>query len=261
MTHYGMAVPAALLLVSLGIPSAGQTTDDTAASNYVAPGQTPVQVTAPALPAGQKQLTQEELADIMMARKDYREAAYSYKRLVDENPRNAIYWNKLGIALHQQSELSSALKFYQQAVKVNPHYADAQNNIGTIWYQRKKFGKAIRAYQRAIKLRNDIVAAGGFEDESIREYLHKGLAPLSGRHYDYSRQGYPWKEFEGFSPPMEPTAMNDPGITGHTRTILRPAPRPGNLFDPEGPPALRATPPRPEPLPTPPVALPGGFDR
>ncbi len=156
MTHYGMAVPAALLLVSLGIPSAGQTTDDTAASNYLAPGQTPVQVTAPALPAGQKQLTQEELADIMMARKDYREAAFSYKRLVDENPRNAIYWNKLGIALHQQSELSSALKFYQQAVKVNPHYADAQNNIGTIWYQRKKFGKAIRAYQRAIKLRNDM---------------------------------------------------------------------------------------------------------
>src|SRR6266403_1907806 len=156
MTHYGMAVPAALLLVSLSIPSAGQTTDDTAASNYVAPGQTPVQVTAPALPAGQKQLTQEELADIMMARKDYREAAFSYKRLVDANPRNAIYWNKLGIALHQQSELSSALKFYQQAVKVNPKYADAQNNIGTIWYQRKKFGKAIRAYQRAIKLRSDM---------------------------------------------------------------------------------------------------------
>jgi tetratricopeptide (TPR) repeat protein len=161
MTHYGMAVPAALLLVSLSIPSAGQTTDDTAAvsnpvSNFVAPLQTPVQVSASALPAGQKQLTQEEMADILMARKDYREAAFSYKKLVDENPRNAIYWNKLGIAVHQQSELSSALKFYQRAVKVNPQYADAQNNIGTIWYQRKKFGKAIRAYQHAIKLRNDM---------------------------------------------------------------------------------------------------------
>jgi tetratricopeptide (TPR) repeat protein len=161
MTHYGMAVPAALLLVSLSIPSAGQTTDDTAAvsnpvSNFVAPLQTPVQVSASALPARQKQLTQEEMADILMARKDYREAAFSYKKLVDENPRNAIYWNKLGIAVHQQSELSSALKFYQRAVKVNPQYADAQNNIGTIWYQRKKFGKAIRAYQHAIKLRNDM---------------------------------------------------------------------------------------------------------
>ena len=92
MTHYGMAVPAALLLVSLSIPSAGQTTDDTAAvSKFVAPVQTPVQVSAPALPAGQRQLTQEELADIMMARKDYREAAFSYKKLVDENPGNATF--------------------------------------------------------------------------------------------------------------------------------------------------------------------------
>jgi tetratricopeptide (TPR) repeat protein len=157
MTKFGMAVPAALLLVTLSIPSAGQTTDDTTVvSNYVAPVQTPAQVANPAAPAGQRQLSQEELADILMARKDYRQATFSYKKLVDENPRNAIYWNKLGIALHQQSELSSALKSYQQAVKVNPQYADAQNNIGTIWYQRKKFGKAIRAYQRAIKLRSDM---------------------------------------------------------------------------------------------------------
>jgi tetratricopeptide (TPR) repeat protein len=155
MTHFGMAVPAALILVSLSIPSAGQTTDDTASiSNYVAPIQAPAQVSAQS--AGQRQLTAEELADILMARKEYREAAFSYRKLADENPRNPVYWNKLGIALHQQSELSGALKFYQQAVKVNPHYADAQNNIGTIWYQRKKFGKAVRAYERAIKLRSDM---------------------------------------------------------------------------------------------------------
>ena len=155
MTHFGMAVPAALILVSLSIPSAGQTTDDTAVSlNYVTPIQAPAQVSAQS--AGPRQLTPEELADILMARKEYREAAFSYKRLADQNPTNPVYWNKLGIALHQQSELSGALKFYQQAVKVNPKYADAQNNIGTIWYQRKKYGKAVRAYERAIKLRSDM---------------------------------------------------------------------------------------------------------
>jgi tetratricopeptide (TPR) repeat protein len=155
MTHFGMAVPAALILVSLSIPSAGQTTDDTAVSlNYVAPIQAPAQVSAQS--AGPRQLTPEELADILMARKEYREAAFSYKKLADQNPTNPVYWNKLGIALHQQSELSGALKFYQQAVKVNPKYADAQNNIGTIWYQRKKYGKAVRAYERAIKLRSDM---------------------------------------------------------------------------------------------------------
>jgi tetratricopeptide (TPR) repeat protein len=155
MTHFGMAVPAALILVSLSIPSAGQTTDDTAVSlNYVAPIQAPAQVSAQS--AGPRQLTPEELADILMARKEYREAAFSYKKLADQNPTNPVYWNKLGIALHQQSELSGALKFYQHAVKVNPKYADAQNNIGTIWYQRKKYGKAVRAYERAIKLRSDM---------------------------------------------------------------------------------------------------------
>jgi tetratricopeptide (TPR) repeat protein len=155
MTQFGMAVPAALILVSLSIPSAGQTTDDTAISlNYVAPIQAPAQVSAQS--AGPRQLTPEELADILMARKEYREAAFSYKKLADQNPTNPVYWNKLGIALHQQSELSGALKFYQQAVKVNPKYADAQNNIGTIWYQRKKYGKAVRAYERAIKLRSDM---------------------------------------------------------------------------------------------------------
>ena len=55
--------------------------------------------------AGKVSSAPEEFADILMARKDYREAAFSYKKLVDENPHNAIYWNKLGIALHQQSEL------------------------------------------------------------------------------------------------------------------------------------------------------------
>jgi tetratricopeptide (TPR) repeat protein len=155
MTQFGMAVPVVIILVSLSIPSAGQTTDDASANtnSYVSPLQSSAQLAAP---AGQKQLTQEELADILMARKEYREAAFSYKKLAEENPRNPVYWNKLGIALHQQSELSGALKFYQRAVKVNPHYADAQNNIGTIWYQRKKYGKAVRAYERAIKLRSDM---------------------------------------------------------------------------------------------------------
>lgn len=154
MTHYGMAVPAALLLATLSIPSAGQVSDDTSATAS-APIQTPAQTADPSKPA-QRELSREDLADILMARKEYREAALSFKKLADENPKNAVYWNKLGIALHQQSELSSALKSYQQAIKVNPNYADAQNNIGTVYYQRKKFGKAIRSYQRAIKMRSDM---------------------------------------------------------------------------------------------------------
>lgn len=156
MTHYGLAVPAAVLLVSLSIPSAGQVTDDSVppppATHFVAPVQTPAQGAAT---PGQ-QLSPEDMADIYMARKDFHDAAVTYKKLTEENPKNAIFWNKLGIALHQQEDLSTALKCYQRAAKTDPKYADAQNNIGTIWYQRKKFGKAIRSYERAIKIRQDM---------------------------------------------------------------------------------------------------------
>src|SRR5215470_7521172 len=151
MTLYRMAVPAAVLLASFALASAGQVTEDTPVNASAV--QTPAQG-APT--PGAQTISPEEMADILMARKEYREAAISYKKLVETNPRNAVYWNKLGIALHQQEDLGAALKSYQRAVKFDPKYADAQNNIGTIWYQRKKFGKAVRAYERAIKMRNDM---------------------------------------------------------------------------------------------------------
>lgn len=120
--------------------------------------QAPSQVSTAAPPdvAPVRQLTQEELADLMMARKEYREAEKKYKELTEQQPHNAIFENKLGIAKHQQMDLRGALKCYEHAVKLDHQYADAQNNIGTIWYQRKKYGKAIRAYKKAIKLRPDM---------------------------------------------------------------------------------------------------------
>lgn len=156
MTQVHLAIPASILLLSLSIPSSGQTTDEPrsefAPRVMQAPAQAPVQASAPV----QRTLSDEEMGDLYMARKQYREAAQTYKHLSDLNPRSAIYFNKLGIAMHQQEALGLALKMYERAVRMDPRYADAQNNIGTIWYQRKKYGKAIKAYNKAIALRNDM---------------------------------------------------------------------------------------------------------
>ena len=76
----------------------------------------------------------------------------------------------------------------------------------------------------ALVLRNEVVAAGGFEQESIHEYLHYGLAPGLRWRPDYSRDGYPWKEFEGFSGEHHITATDDPGQPGPTHTLQRPLP-------------------------------------
>ena len=160
MTSIRLALPASILLFTLSIPSVGQSLLENPVTPVVPGG---VRVQAPAQsPADsavivvRPELTDEQLADLYMVRKDYREAAMVYKRLTDQNPRNPVYLNKLGIALHQQEALTQALKYYERASKVDPSYADAQNNIGTIWYQRKRFGKAIRAYQKAIAIRSDM---------------------------------------------------------------------------------------------------------
>jgi tetratricopeptide (TPR) repeat protein len=151
-----LALPASFLLVCLTFPSIGQTSDDTPKEPFLAPLQTQAQTSAATASPAATSLSLEEQADLYMARKQYREAMEQYRVLAEQNPRNAVYLNKLGIALHQQTALSAALKYYERAVKVDPQYADAENNIGTIWYQRKKYSKAIRAYQRAIKMRDDM---------------------------------------------------------------------------------------------------------
>jgi tetratricopeptide (TPR) repeat protein len=160
MTCIRLALPASILFFTLSIPSAGQSLLEDPGSPVVprvahvqSPGQSPADSSVIIV---RPELTDEQLADLYMVRKEYREATIVYKRLTDQNPQNPVYLNKLGIALHQQEALSQALKYYERASKADPSYADAQNNIGTIWYQRKRYGKAIKAYQKALAIRTDM---------------------------------------------------------------------------------------------------------
>src|SRR3984893_1816702 len=175
MNRLRMALPVSFLLVSLTLPSIGQTSDDSRKESFVSM-QTPSQVSDAAATPANHQLSGEEMGDLYMARKQYREATEQYRLLSAQNPHNAVYLNKLGIALHQQTALAAALKYYERAVKANPQYADAENNIGTIWYQRKKYGKAVRAYQKAIKMRDDMPVL----------YSNLGYAYFSQGKYDDS---------------------------------------------------------------------------
>lgn len=180
MTRFRVAFPAGVLLLSLSISTAAQSLVDGPGNAPVAPRVPQAQPPSPAqspVIVVRPDLTDEQMADLYMARKEYREASQLYKRLVDQNPQNAVYQNKLGIAMHQQTVLGQALKCYERAVKLDPTYADAQNNIGTIFYQRKKYGKAIKAYQKAIAIRNDMavlysnLAYAFFEDKKYEQAI------------------------------------------------------------------------------------------
>ena len=126
------------------------------------------------------EITDEQMGDLYMVRKQFREAAGMFKKLSDQDPRNPVYLNKLGIALHQQEALGLALKYYERAVKVDPRYADAENNVGTIWYQRKKFEKAIKAYRKAITIRDDMAVL----------YSNLGYAYFGDKKYEEAIQSF-----------------------------------------------------------------------
>jgi tetratricopeptide (TPR) repeat protein len=183
MNRNSLAFLAGLLLLSFTISSSAQTFTDSAGVSSVprislpqAHPQLPP-ATDPAVITVRPELTDEELADLHMVRKEYREASQIFKRLSDADPRNAVYLNKLGISLHQQAALTMAIRYYERAIKVDPTYADAENNIGTVWYQRKRYSKAIRAYQKAINLRKDMpvlysnLAYAYFEDKKYEQSL------------------------------------------------------------------------------------------
>jgi type IV pilus assembly protein PilQ len=83
----------------------------------------------------------------------------------------ALHWLRKARAAYAAQNYSVALKQVNMSIHFDPLNRDA------------------------IELRNEIVAIGGFEDESIHEYLHQGVPPQQRVFRDYSKRGYPWKTF------------------------------------------------------------------
>ena len=122
----------------------------------------------------------EQRGDLYMVRKYYAEAVQVYTRLTEMQPKNALYFNKLGIAYHQMQNLGEARKAYRRAVELNPQYAQAINNLASVEYARKNYRNAILTYIRALKLTpNDAVIYGNL-----------GTAYFAREEFEYATQSF-----------------------------------------------------------------------
>jgi tetratricopeptide (TPR) repeat protein len=123
---------------------------------------------------GAKKLTPEQRADVLMARKMYREAIEAYR----EAPQNsAVVMNKMGIAYHQMGDFVAARKYYERAMKLDKHYPDAVNNSGTVFYALKNYRSAIARYKKALQLAPE--TASFWSNLGTAEYSRGKYAEMS----------------------------------------------------------------------------------
>lgn len=148
----------ALLAIPLSLAWAGvsghQTSDAPAAA---AASKASANQDSSAAPMTKRQAAQLH-ADLLMARKDYSEAATAYQRLLDQDPGSAEILNKVGIAYEELGQDSLAEHFYKKAMRADPKSSFAMNNLGTVEYSRQRFGKAIKYYKRAVAIGGDNLA-------------------------------------------------------------------------------------------------------
>jgi tetratricopeptide (TPR) repeat protein len=130
-----------------------------------------------ATPTPKPVLTTEMRGDISMARKDYRQAVDLYSEI---EPKNAIIYNKIGIAYHQLADMNMARRFYERAVKTNPKYAEAVNNLGTVYYAQRSYRRAVGQYNRALKI----------SPNSASIYSNLGTAWFARKNYQRAMENY-----------------------------------------------------------------------
>lgn len=148
----------------------------------------------------------EQRADLFMVRKFYPEAVQLYERLTRMDPKNATYFNKLGIAHHQNQNLRAARDAYRRAIRVRPNYPEPVNNLAAVEYARRNYRSAIQNYLKALQLspRDAVV------------YSNLGTAYFAYKKYDYAMNSY------RFALQIDPQIFDRSGRTGtivHQRDV------------------------------------------
>ena len=97
-------------------------------------------------------------AAILMARKEYTDAAIAYQHLLETDPRNPDFLNRTGMAYQQLGQEDLAEHFYKKAMRADKKFSEAINNLGTVEYSRRRYGKAVKYYKKAIDAAPEMAA-------------------------------------------------------------------------------------------------------
>jgi len=94
----------------------------------------------------------EKAGDQARTTKDYNLAIDYFQAALRKDHKNAVIYNKLGLAELRKDDFAAARLHFERAVKLNSKYAEAVNNIGAIDYMKKNYGSAAKYFKKAVAL-------------------------------------------------------------------------------------------------------------
>jgi tetratricopeptide (TPR) repeat protein len=112
-------------------------------------------------------------AEILMARKEFDEAAKAYQTILIDDPRNSKILNSAGIAFQQVGDGVKAEHYYKLAARADKKDSNPLNNLGTVEFAEKRYGKAIKYYKQALAKGDPLATIYtnlGYAYCAIREY-------------------------------------------------------------------------------------------
>lgn len=94
----------------------------------------------------------EKAGDLARSQKNYELAIQYFQTAVKRDRKNAVLYNKLGLAELKTDDLRSARAHFEKSSKLNAKYVEAVNNIGAVEYMKKNYGAAAKYFKKAVAL-------------------------------------------------------------------------------------------------------------
>jgi tetratricopeptide (TPR) repeat protein len=106
----------------------------------------------PPAPASMTVAELEQAGDVARAVKDYKRAADYFRAAIGKDRKNAVLYNKLGLAELKDGNPTAARRDFEKATKYNRKYADALNNIGAVYFMQNNINSAAKYFKKALAL-------------------------------------------------------------------------------------------------------------
>lgn len=97
-------------------------------------------------------MNKQERAIQLLKETKYEEAAKLFIELIEENPKQPVYYINFGNLLFQMRQFEEAERFFLKAIHLDERAATAYYGLGNVYYETELYEEAEKMFQQSIRL-------------------------------------------------------------------------------------------------------------